>query len=321
MARGRQTQTTLVTIVLNPEEIGTAANSFIVNNRLRNLARETQKTYEMCVNSFVGFVGESVNTDKIDSRLFDDYLEYLGSRKISDSTINMYIRHVKRFLNFCIKRKMVQPFDITVPKVDTPLKDPYTKEEMQLLLRLPQSKNWVEWRNWALVNYFYGTGQRLSTVINIKFKDVDFQNNRVKLVWNKDKIQKYMPLSSSVMRVLHQYIMISGGFDENEYLFPQYEGGQLARRSCEDAIKDYNKSRGVDKSSIHLFRHTFAKDYIMAGGNPVKLQKLMNHKTIEMTMNYVNLYSADLADDLDLFNPLDNFNRNSDIKYKRKKVL
>ena len=54
--------------------------------------------------------------------------------------------------------------------------------------------------------------------------------------------------------------------------------------------------------------------------NPVKLQKLLNHKTIEQTMKYVNLYSTDFADDLDLFNPLDNFKRQNYQPVKRRKV-
>ena len=170
-----------------------------------------------------------------------------------------------------------------------------------------------------MVNYFYGTGQRLSTVLNIKVKDLDFFNARVKLVWNKDKKQKYMPLSTAVMKVLQEYIHLSGLEDE-DYLFPEYEGGQLKPRSAQDAIADYNRSRQVEKTSIHLFRHTFAKNYIMAGGNAMKLQKLMNHKQIETTMKYVNLYGMDIAEDLDLFNPLDNFKRNNYQPQKRVKI-
>lgn len=106
-----------------------------------------------------------------------------------------------------------------------------------------------------------------------------------------------------------------------DYLFPEYEkGGKLKERSAQDAIANYNKSRGVEKTSIHLFRHTFAKEYIMAGGNAIKLQKLLNHKNIETTMRYVNLYGADIADDLDLFNPLDNFKRNNYKPQTRRKI-
>ena len=170
-----------------------------------------------------------------------------------------------------------------------------------------------------MTNYLFATGQRLSTVLNIQVKDVDLNNAKVKLVWNKDKRQKYMPLSTATVKVLREYITLSG-LRDYDYLFPEYEGKQLKKRSAEDAMSDYNHSRGVSKTGIHRWRHTFAKNYIVNGGNPIKLQKLLNHKTIEQTMKYVNLYSTDFADDLDLFNPLDNFKRKNYVPVKRKKV-
>ena len=191
---------------------------------------------------------------------------------------------------------------------------------MKRLLKKPQTNNWVEYRNWTMINYFYSTGQRLSTVLNIKVSHLDLENRKVKLVWNKDKRQKYMPLSTALIKVLREYILLSG-LEENDYLFPEYEGKQLKKRSAEDAIADYNRARGVERTGIHLFRHTFAKNYIVNGGNPIKLQHLLNHKTIEQTMQYVNLYGVDISDDLDVYNPLDNFKRNNYTPTKRRVVM
>lgn len=70
-----------------------------------------------------------------------------------------------------------------------------------------------------------------------------------------------MPLSTALIKVLREYILLSG-LEENDYLFPEYEGKQLKKRSAEDAIADYNRARGVERTGIHLFRHTFAKNYI-----------------------------------------------------------
>ena len=99
------------------------------------------------------------------------------------------------------------------------------------------------------------------------------------MIWNKDKIQKYMPLSTAMVKILQEYILVSA-LQNEDYLFPEYEGNKLKNRSAEDAMADYNHSRGVKRQGIHLFRHTFAKNYIVNGGSPVKLQKLMKHKTI-----------------------------------------
>ncbi len=72
------------------------------------------------------------------------------------------------------------------------------------------------------------------------------------------------------------------------------------------ALKAYNICRGVTKTSVHLYRHTYAKNYIMAGGDCTYLQRLLGHSTLTMTNHYINLYATDLQRNYDKFNPLDN---------------
>ena len=266
-----------------------------------------QRAFAACCR---GYIEDHWNTRK--------YLDEQGMIKAITIRTNMV--HIRRFLNFCASRDYMEKVEVTIPKVEKTIKEPYSDEDMRKLLARPKSREWIDWRNWAMVNYFYATGQRLSTVLNIKLEHLDLKNARVKLEWNKDKIQKYMPLSSAIIKVLQEYLDLSG-LNEQDYLFPECMGKQFSKRGAEDSIADYNRSRGVYKTSIHLFRHTFAKTYIMNGGNPVKLQKLLNHKTLEMTMKYVNLYASDISDDLDLFNPLDNFKRTNYTPTQRRYVI
>lgn len=316
MARGRQLVTTI------QEEkilVGAAAAEFYKHNVAKNLAKPSRDTYERKINKFVKFYGDTKIISNISVRDLDDYMYHLNESGVKPVTIQSDLRHLRTFLNFCADRGYMDAIKIPMPRVEETVKETYTQEEMKLLLAKPQGSNWVEYRDWVMVNYFFSTGQRLSSVLNIKVKELDLANHTVKLAWNKDKRQKYMPLSTALVEILKEYIYMSG-LDSEDWLFPEYEGGQLKTRSAQSSIADYNKRRGVDKTSIHLFRHTFAKNYIMNGGNPAKLQKLLNHKTIHMTMHYVNLYGEDIASDLDVFNPLDNFKSNNQIKQKRKRV-
>lgn len=313
MARGRQ----LVKTIQEEEVlVGAAAEEFYRHNVAKNLAVESRNTYERKVNKFVKYYGATKIISNISVKDLDDYMYYLNESGVKPVTVQSDLKHLRTFLNFCADRGYMDAIKIPMPRVEETVKETYTQEEMKLLLAKPQGSNWVEYRDWVMVNYFYATGQRLSTVLNIKVKDLDLTNQKVRLEWNKDKRQKFMPLSSALVEVLKEYIFMSG-LDTNDWLFPEYEGGQLKTRSAQSSIEHYNKSRGVEKKSIHLFRHTFAKNYIMNGGNPAKLQKLLNHKTIHMTMHYVNLYGEDIASDLDVFNPLDNFKSNNHTKRKR----
>lgn len=306
MPRGR----TLYTPIRYSFNIEEAAAEFFKHQEARNLSPHTQKTYYYIIKDYV------LNFRELNPRTIDTYIILKQKQGLQLTTINTNLKHLRTFINFCGKRGYCAAFKIDFPKVEQTVKEPYTREEMKSLLQRPRSSRWIEWRNWAMINYFYATGQRLSTVLSITVADLDFTNKRVFLRHNKDNIQKYMPLSTALCGILQEYIALSR-LQNDDFLFPEYEGKQLSSRGAQDSIAAYNKSRNVSKHSIHLFRHTFAKEYIMNGGNPAKLQRLLNHKTIDMTMRYVNLYSTDISDDFDLFNPLDNTNLKSQIKRRR----
>ena len=312
MARGRQFREVKNEFV--GISLAEAADEFFIHNDAVGLSEATQKTYMRRVKKFIDFMGGGVDVSEMTEFALERFLIKLKATGIKPVSIATDMRHLKAFVRFCIKRGYIEEMEFPMPKVEETIKDPYTDEEMALLLEKPQRGNWVEFRNWVMVNYFFSTGQRLSTVLNIKVKDLDLTNKTVKLTHNKDKIQKFMPLSRKMVEILNEYIYVSD-LRASDWLFPEYEGKQLSVRGAQDSIAQYNKRRKVEKTSIHAFRHTFAKNYIMNGGNPAKLQKLLNHKTIDMTMKYVALYSGEIGVDIDKFNPLDNFNPN-----KRKRV-
>jgi len=317
MPRGR-----IIKKIIEIEEctIKSASEEFFKHNRIKGLAEETQISYKRYIDCFIQWCGEETLLSDVSLKMLDAYMFKKaddGNKPISIAT-NMC--HLRRFFNFCASRGYMEKIEVTIPKYEEELKDPYTEQELKALLKKPRGNNWVEYRSWVMVNYFFSTGQRLSTVLNIKVNHLDLDNARVKLIWNKDKIQKWMPLSPALVIILKEYISISRLTDE-DYLFPEYEGKQLKRRSAEDAIADYNRARGVERTSIHVFRHTFAKYYITNGGNAVKLQKLLNHKTIDQTMKYINLYETDISSDLKKYNPLDNFKKRNYTPTKRKTIM
>lgn len=67
----------------------------------------------------------------------------------------------------------------------------------------------------------------------------------------------------------------------------------------------YNRKRGVSKTSAHLYRHTFAKRWILNGGDIFRLQKLLGHSNLDIVKEYVNMFGHDLTKDYTSFNPLD----------------
>ena len=141
-----------------------------------------------------------------------------------------------------------------------------------------------------------GTGVRLSTALNIKIKDVDFDSGFIFLGTTKNRIQQYIPLAKSLENVLKDYLSYRGGEDD-DFLFCNSYGRKANDRTYQQMVKDYNNQRGVDKSSCHAFRHTFAKLFLINGGDLFSLQKIFY---IHLFL-YQDLYQAVFSLQLQLY--------------------
>ena len=75
-----------------------------------------------------------------------------------------------------------------------------------------------EYRNWVFINYLIATGNRLSTVINIKIGDIDFDNDTIILKKTKNRNQQIIPIANSLKIVLLEYLKYRKGTSE-DYLF------------------------------------------------------------------------------------------------------
>lgn len=288
---------------INRKTLTEAEGLFLQHCRIRNLNKSTLSYYEEDIGYFSKCMPEIVYVDEINRDVVETFLgrELDNGKKVS--SLNTRLRGLRVFLRFCAEREYMEPVAVELMKEDDNVKEPYTDTEIERLIKRPASDRWVEWRNWAIVNYLVGTGNRASTVINLRVKDVDFAQMTIFLSTVKNRRQQYIPLSASLKAVLVEYLQTSD-FTPDDFLFPSFTGKQLPLRSLQMTIKEYNVSRGVSKSSIHLFRHYFAKSYVLSGGGMVQLQSLLGHSTLEMSRHYVNLYSQDLHKNYDMFNPL-----------------
>lgn len=93
-----------------------------------------------------------------------------------------------------------------------------------------------------MINYVLGTGQRLNTIRNIKICDIDLNNEEVVVTTMKNKKQKTLPLSHTLVLILKEYLRYRGG-EPDGYLFCTQYGKQLTSSGLQSAIQNYNKKR------------------------------------------------------------------------------
>jgi len=294
-----------------------AFSQFLQARRALNASEETIKHYRRVFKYFLEFFGEGRQCAEINSSTIIEYLDYLREEKpgLAEKTVQTYIKGLRVIFYYFMQNEWMEEFKITLPKAEETIKEVYTDYEVAQLIKKPNLKtcNFTELRNWAMVCYFLSTGNRLSTVANIRIGDVRLQDGEIFIRKTKQKKQYIIPISSGLKEVLQEYLRYRKGTPD-DFLFCSVYGEQFTKDTMGECLRLYNNSRGVEKTGIHLFRHTFAKNWIMNGGDIFRLQKVLGHSTLDMVKQYVAIYSADLKRDYDQFSLFDRAKASSEQK-------
>lgn len=292
---------------INRKKLDNGFTEFIQFCRVRNLSMATTDYYEECFRIFTDFYSKENEISDISKATVQQYILHLKSNtNLNTTSINTRLRGLRAFLYYFMKMEYMQEFKIELLKAQKKIKETYSDAELKLLLSKPDLKrcDFTEYRDWVIINYLLSTGNRVSTVVNIKIKNIDFESGTVMLEKTKSKKQQIVPLSKTLSKILVEYLSYRKG-EAEDYLFCNIHGGKLTTNALSHSVAKYNKRRGVFKTSIHLFRHTFAKKWILAGGDMFRLQKILGHSSLEIVKEYVNMFSEDLQRDFNRFNALE----------------
>ena len=284
-------------------------NKYLENCRQRNLRQGTINHYKRSYKQFYKFFKPEMPIEKIDTEMYKDFVLYLKANLHNDVSINSYLRDLITTLHFFMNEGYIPHFKMQAIKVDKSNIETYNEAELKLLLKKPNIKkcSFAEYQCWVMTNFLLSTGVRQRSLINIKVKDVDLDNNVVYVSVTKNRKPLIVPLNRTMASILSEYLKHRQHKSPDDYLFCNVYGQQFVKSTCYTRLYDYNKRRGVQKTGIHRYRHTFAKQWILNGGNVVSLSKLLGHSSLDITQNYIHLLVSDIAHQVDEFNVIDKF--------------
>lgn len=281
---------------------------------VRDCSESTIINYRTTIAQFNKFYSESNLINSLNKNTIEDYICYLRENtSMSNVSISIWLQRLKALFNYFAKNGYMEQVEFPVIRCEKKVKETYTDEELKLLLEKPKLGlcNFTEYRNWVMINYLLSTGNRRNTLVNIKISDIDFDGGFIKLTTTKNKRQQYIPLSATLSKILKDYLKHRGG-KPDDYLFCDACGDKLNTDNLRISLNRYHKRRGVEKTSIHLYRHTFAKKWILAGGDIFRLQKILGHSSLDVVKEYVEMFTDDLQKDFDKFNALEQIQRKGD---------
>lgn len=291
--------------------INDAAQNYFTDKAAYGISEACISNYKLTIRRFCNCLpdGELTPIAAITDSDITNFIIALKEAGLQNAiSINHYIRDLRAFLYWCMDNNYLQPFKIKKLKEQEVVKETLNEDELQLLLEKPDKKaDFNEWRNWAVANYLIGTGNRAGSVVNLQMRDIDIRAKQAILRHTKQGKQQLLPFGDTLAAALKEYIrMWRADAEDEDYLFCNQFCEQLTVNALGKQMRSYMRKRGLTKTGLHIFRHTFAKMYILNGGDVFRLQKLLGHSTLDMTRHYVNIYAADLQKDYEVFSPLDN---------------
>ena len=277
---------------------------FLAASAARGVKVKTLSTYKQHFKAISKRLNPEIPIHLLTKKDLESMISRMRTEGLSDTTISSYTRTLKVFFSWSSSENITS-IDMSIYKAAETFKETYSDEELLLLLKRPSAScSFCEYRNWTIVNFLMNSGCRASTIRNIQNQDVDLSHHQITLRHTKNGKIQIIPLCSTMVNILSEYMQIRKG-NKDDYLFCNECGEVLSENGLSQAIRRYNRARGVQKTSIHSFRHSFARKYLIdCGGNAFTLQKLMGHSTLNMTKHYCKIFDADIAKDYDSFSPL-----------------
>jgi integrase len=221
----------------------------------------------------------------------------------SPQTIKLTLGLLRRIANYGAKQQMCAPlpFSIEMPKVNNRKTEDLTKEQLKDLLKAIDKSEDIQAANIMKMALF--TGMRRGELFKLKWDDIDFQRGFIHIRAPKGGADQSVPLNNAARRVLENHPRSKRR--NSPYVFPGRRGKQ--RTDIKKAVNKIKKAAGLPKDfrPLHGLRHFYASTLASSGQvDMYTLQKLLTHKSPQMTQRYAHLRddalrrASDLAGDL-----------------------
>ena len=246
---------------------------------IRRYSERTIETYQNCVNRFFQYCGkEAREVTKKDIR---EFLENL-SEKSAGATIHVYLNAIKFFFEDVLRRNM--RIDIRYSRRPKKLPQVLSKEEVKRLIYSIQNH-----KHKLMISMMYSAGLRVSELINLKAKDLNFKEKYGYVRGGKGNKDRIFIISEKIERAL---MSICLGKNKDDYVFITNRNDKYNVASLQQIIKKAARNARIDKRvSCHTLRHSFATHLIENGYSLNEVQALLGHKSPETSMIYVHIAS------------------------------
>lgn len=250
----------------------------------KGFSDHTVKNYKIDLDNFFDYVKEK----KVDTNLVREYLKFLYEKKYSSRTISRKVSTLKSYYKYLESENIIDenPLElISNPKIEKTLPNYLNYEDLEKLLSTPDITKKEGLRDALLLEMLYSSGCRVSEISNIKIKDINFKDRKIKILGKGNK-ERYAFYGSKCEKLLNNYLEK----EMHEYLFTNKHGNRLNERTIRKIVEDTARKADIKVHvTPHTLRHTYATHLLNEGADLKSVGDLLGHENLSTTQIYTHV--------------------------------
>jgi len=256
--------------------------------QLRNYSEDTQKAYLIHIKKYFEFLNDK-NNEKPTFQNAKNYILFKLKKNEPSS-----VHHIIFAIEYFFKNVLNQPISIPKPKRNKKIPEILTLEEIRKMIDYTNNI-----KHKLILKILYGCGLRVSEVIDLHKKDINFSEGLIHIKLAKGKRDRFVKLPEKLKEELGAYCKLTN----EEILFPSNRDGKLTKKTIGKIVENAARKASIKKEVYpHLLRHSFATHLLESGVDLRIIQKLLGHSDIRTTQVYTQISQANIKN---IKSPLD----------------
>lgn len=264
----------------------------------KNYSINTIEGYEEDIEFFKKFLDKnSYNFLEVEYKDIRQFFNYMDSLKLSKNTISRKISSLRNFYKYLARNNYIKynPFSLTKgPKKDKLLPKFLYYNELEEMFNICDTTTFYGLRDRLILEILYATGIRVGELEYMKIKDINFYENKIKILGKGNK-ERIVYFGEYTREILDLYL--KQRTDKNEYLLINNHKERLTSRGIRYILNKIIAKTSIEtKISPHMLRHTFATHMLNEGCDLLSVQELLGHESLRATQVYTHVTNDRLKD-------------------------
>ncbi len=272
----------------------------------KNYSPHTIINYRHDLEDFKEFLQDRP-VENVDYLSLRKYLAVLKEKKLGVRTVSRRLSSLRSFFRFLIREGFIKTNPILIvssPKQEKHLPLFLTEEEVKRLLGavIPKDKDdEMSLRDRAILETFYSTGMRISELVKVGMRDIDFIGGIVKVL-GKGRKERIVPIGEHAILAIRAYL--EKRKKQSEMIFLNKNGRRITDRGVRYMVAKYVRAASLRLGVCpHTLRHSFATHLLNHGADLRSVQELLGHANLSTTQIYTHLTTERLKSVYDKSHP------------------